>query len=116
MSKVLKYLFHLAPWQKLPLLPNMYSTDFEARDVGQDVETLMKLGQTRCPQGVEVLKRRHNLKSSQALIEQLKPRRHKRRVGRRVLSFVQRCFGLSPHDPMRRLARGHQRISTRDGR
>jgi hypothetical protein len=115
-SKVLKYLFGLAPWQKLPMLPNMYSSDFETREVGQDVETLMKLGHTRCPQGVEVLKTRYNLKTSKDLIEQLRPRRHKRRVGRRVLSFFQRCFGLSPHDPMRRLARGHQRIITKDGR
>lgn len=114
--KLLRYLFHRPLWHKLPMMPRMYSSDYRIADVDSDTQTLMSLTHTRCPQGVELLKKRHGVKTSRELIEQLPQRRRKRRIARRVLSLLQSWFGFTSYDPARSLARQHQRIIVRDGK
>lgn len=92
--------------------PRMYSVEFNPKDVDQDTSTLMQLSHTRCPQGVEVLKRRHRMESPRQLITALPSRRRRRRpVAQRVLSIVRHVLGLLPYDPMRRIARQHRGAS-----
>lgn len=116
MSKFLKYFLHRAPWQKLPMMNRMYSSEFKSTDVDQDTQTLMRLTHTRCPQGVEILKKRHGLNTARALIEQLPQRKRKRRIMARALSLIQISFGLTSYDPMKALAHEHMRRTRRDGR
>jgi hypothetical protein len=116
MKGLIKYLFHRPTWQKLPVLPRMYSTEYDARVVDKDTSTLMMLTHTRCPQGVEVLKRRHHLKTSRELIEQLPARRRRRRPGARLMALFRRWLGTTPYDPMRSIAQQHRRVITWDGR
>lgn len=105
----LKYIFHRATWEKLPVLPRMYSTEFKLSDVDRDTETLMQMTHTRCPQGVEVLKKRHGAKSARTLIEQLPARRRPRRIKSRIMGVFRRAFGLLPYDPMKSIARQYMR-------
>jgi len=110
---LLKYLFYRSLWQRLPVLPRMYSTEYH--DVDRDTATLMQMTQTRCPQGVEVLKKRHNARTAQELIATLPARRRKRRPLRRLTNLYRRAMGLSDYDPMKRYARqySHQRKGRR---
>jgi len=107
--KGLKYIFHRPTWHKLPVLPRMYSTEFKLSDVDRDTQTLMQLTHTRCPQGVEVLKKRHGMSSARALIEQLPARRRPRRIGAKLLGLYRRAFGLTAYDPMVSYARQERR-------
>lgn len=113
MKRLIKYLFHRPTWQKLPVLPHMYSAEYDTRGVDQDTATLMRLSHTRCPQGVEVLKRRHRLKTSRELIEQLPARRRRRRLGARVMALFRRWIGTTSYDPMRSIAQQHRRTTRR---
>lgn len=105
----LKYLFHRPTWHKLPVLPRMYSTEFKLTDVDQDTQTLMRLTHTRCPQGVEVLKKRYGAATARDLIEQLPARRRPRRIKARLVGLFRRAFGLLPYDPMKSIAQQHMR-------
>ncbi len=105
----LKYIFHRPTWHKLPVLPRMYSTEFKLSDVDRDTQTLMQMTHTRCPQGVEVLKKRYGFKTSREMIEQLPARRRPRRIKSRLISLFRRAFGLLPYDPMKSIARQHMR-------
>lgn len=111
MKHLLKYLLHRPTWQKLPVLPRMYSVEFDARTVDDDTATLMKLSHTRCPQGVDTLKRRHRIKTARELIEQLPPRRRRRRLGTRLMALFRYWLGTTQYDPMRSIARQYRRRS-----
>lgn len=112
-NRLAHYLFHRPTWHKLPVMPRMYSTEYDPLSVDRDTQTLMRLTHTRCPQGVEVLKKRHGLKSSRALIDQLPRRRRKRRVGAKLMALFRRAFGLLPYDPMKGIARQYRGRSIR---
>lgn len=105
---LLRYLIHLPTWQKLPMLPRMYSTEYEPRDIDRDTEALMKVTHTRCPQGVKLLERRYHL-SAHELIDLLQPRHRKRDAFGRMVALVRRAYGVLPYDPMRKIARQHMR-------
>jgi hypothetical protein len=107
--KLLKYLWHMSTWQKLPMLPYMYSTEYELKNIDRDTEHLMSLTQTRCPQGVEILKRRYQTEQASDLIEKLPSRRRKRDVGARALALIRRAYGVTPYDPMKSIARRHMK-------
>lgn len=107
----IKYVLHRPTWHKLPVLPRMYSTEFKLSDVDRDTETLMRLTHTRCPQGVEVLKKRHGAATARILIEQLPARRRPRRIKARLVGLFRRAFGLMAYDPMKSIARKHMRKS-----
>lgn len=109
--KGVKYLFHRPTWHKLPVLPRMYSTEFKLTDVDRDIQTLMQMTHTRCPQGVEVLKKRHGAATARALIEQLPARRRPRRIKARLLGLYRRMFGLMAYDPARQYASQARRRS-----
>lgn len=113
MKGLIRYLLHRPTWQKLPVMPRMYSTDYSACDVDEDTQTLMRLTHTRCPQGVEVLKQRHGAKSARQLIEELPARRRKRHMVRRALALLQRALGLTSYDPMKRIYYEHRRATRR---
>lgn len=113
MKGLLKYLLHRPLSQRLPLLPRMYSSEFYIAEADRDTQTLMSLTHVRCPQGVEVLKRRYRTESARALIEHLPTRRRKRHIGRRALSLVQRTFGFTSYDPMKHIARQQRKLPYR---
>lgn len=98
---LLKYLLYRAAWQRLPMLPRMYSTDFDLRDVNRETETLMRMTHTRCPQGVNILIKRHRAADAHELIETLPPPMRKRRIGRRFAGMVRSFLGLTAYDPVR---------------
>jgi hypothetical protein len=108
-----KLLFKRPRWHNLPMLPRMYSTEWDASQVDRETATLMKLTQTRCPQGVEILKRRYRANTHQELLKRLPSRRRKRQPLGRAGALVRRAFGLSRHDPMKGVARRHMRRGAR---
>lgn len=110
---LLKYLLHRATWEKLPMLPRMYSTDYKPHEVDRQTATLMRLSHLRCPQGVRILMRRHRMTSKQELILYLPVRRRKRRILARLASIVRRELGVLPYDPMKSIAREHMRRGRR---
>lgn len=109
---LLRYLFHRPTWHKLPMMPRSYSVDYDARQLDADTADLMRISHVRCPQGVELLKRRHNL-SSHELARQLHTRRRRRNVGARFMAVIRRAFGVTRYDPMRTIARQHMRRGAR---
>lgn len=115
MSKknLIGFLFYRPTWQKLPPMPRMYSTEYQLSDVDEDTQTLMRMTHTRCPQGVEILKRRHGAKTAKALIDSLPRRRRPRRIGRRFGALIRSLLGLLPYDPMKSIYRQHLRQTRR---
>lgn len=109
MKHLIKYLFHRPTWQKLPMMPRMYSVDFDARKVDEDTATLMKLSHTRCPQGVNTLKRRHRLKTTHELIERLPARRRRRRLNVRLMALFRHWLGTTKYDPMVSIAKKYRK-------
>jgi hypothetical protein len=107
LSSLIKFLFHRPTWQKLPPLPRMYSVEYDVRDVDKDTSTLMRMTHTRCPQGVEILKKRHHAKTAKLLIAQLPARKRPRRIGKRLKALVRSTLGLTDYDPARTLYRQH---------
>lgn len=111
---LLRYIFHRATWEKLPVLPRMYSSEYH--DVDRDTATLMQLTQTRCPQGVEILKKRYRAGSARELIEKLPSRHRKRRPLKRLVNLYRRAMGLTAYDPMKAYARQYSHHHMRKGR
>ena len=105
---LLKYLFHKPTWQKLPMIPRSYSSVWDESEVDHDTAILMEVTQTRCPQGVEILVRKHK-KTARELSQTLKPRKHKRKPLGRIEYMVRSTFGLMQYDPMKSIARRHIR-------
>lgn len=103
--RLLRYLFTLTKGERLPMLPTMYASEFESSKVDRDIETLMRLTQTRCPQGVEYLKRRYRAKDAWELIYILPPRRRRVDPGKRFMSILRRMFGTTSYNPMVKIAR-----------
>ena len=108
----LRYLLHWPTWKKLPMLPRMYSVDYNPKEVDRDTEQLMKITRIRCPQGVKLLERRYHMTARELTIA-LTEQRRKRNFGRRIAAVVQRAYGLLPYDPMKMIARQHQRRGRR---
>lgn len=105
---LLKYIFHRATWEKLPPIPREYSSDYDVNEVDRETALLMSLTHTRCPQGVELLKKKHRA-SARELIHNLPMRRRPRRILSRVFSLYRRAFGLTAYDPTKRYYREHVR-------
>jgi hypothetical protein len=106
---LLKTIFRRPRWHNLPMLPRMYSTEWEAPQVDRETARLMSLTQTRCPQGVEILKKRYRASSHSDLLQKLPTRKRKRQPLKRAGALVRRAFGLYQHDPMKSIARMHMR-------
>ena len=112
--KLLKYLLHRPTWQKLPLMPRSFSTDYRPGDVDADTAALMVASHTRCPQGAQLLKRRQGLGTARELIAHLPSRRRRRRrIGAKLMAALRRLAGTTPYDPMRSIVRRHQRMGRR---
>ncbi len=109
MSKLFRYISYRPKWHNLPMMNRDYSTEYRPEDVDRETAMLMSMTHTRCPQGVEVLKRKHRAESAQELIRLLPPRKRPRRRLFRALSLVRRLFGLTAYDPMKQIAREHMR-------
>lgn len=103
--KLLRYLFTLRTGEKLPLLPRLYASEFDPGKVDRDTATLMKLTQTRCPLGVEYLKRRYRVSSAYELIYVLPSRRRRAHPGKRFMAILRRMFGTTSYNPMVKIAR-----------
>ncbi len=113
MTGLLKYLLHRPTWQKLPVIPRQYGTDYDPLAVDDDTSMLMRLTQVRSPQGVKLLMKQHHAPSARALVEALPPRRRPRRLQARVLNLARRALGLTSYDPMKEIARRHRRRGRR---
>jgi hypothetical protein len=107
---LIKYLMHLATWQKLPKPPRAYSSEYELKAAGDDIETMMKLSHIRCPQGAEHLTRKHGLPVRE-LIDRLPRSRYRRMIKRRLVWLICRATGTTPYDPMKRRAFEHRKRS-----
>ncbi len=44
---LIQFLMHRATWEKLPVMPRHYSTEYKAKGMDQDTATLMKLSHIR---------------------------------------------------------------------
>lgn len=115
MPNLIKALFHLATWQKLPMLPRTYSSDYELDEADRDVQMLMSLSHVRCPQGARVLERKHKTPAHE-LIDQLPQRHRRRRPLKRAVGLIRRALGVTPYDPMRSIYLEHQRRMKYGGR
>lgn len=113
MGSLFKYLFHRATWEKLPPMPRMYSTEYVSKEVDEDTQTIMRMTHVRCPQGVEVLKKRYRVKSSRQLIETLPKKKRPRRVLRRLKAIFRTAFGLLDYDPVKSIYQQHLRQTRR---
>lgn len=111
--KLFRYLLHRPTWQKLPLMPRQYSTEFDAKQVDYDTAMLMSMAHVRSPHGVKLLLRKHNASSARELVEKLPARRRPRRLGARALGLVRRALGVTPYDPMKKIARPYIRRARR---
>ena len=111
---LLRYIFHRATWEKLPMLPRMYSTEYH--DVDDDTATLMQMTQTRCPQGVEILKKRYGAATARELFDSLPSRHRKRQPLKKLINLYRRAMGITPYDPLKSYSRrygNHQRKGRR---
>lgn len=113
MGSLIKYLFHRPTWHKLPPMPRMYSTEYLPSNVDQDTQTIMRMTHTRCPQGVEILKKRYRVKSSRELIQRLPRKKRPRGVTRRLRNIFRTAFGLLDYDPMKSIYKQHLRQTRR---
>jgi hypothetical protein len=110
---LLRYMIHLATWEKLPIMPRMYSVEYDARLLDRDTQTLMKMSHVRCPQGLELLKQRHRVNNATTLITLLPSRKRKRQPMRKLMSVMRHLTGTLPYDPMKQIARQHMRAGCR---
>lgn len=102
--RLLRWLLHRPTWQKLPPIPRQLSTLYDENSVEDDDARLMALTHVRCPQYVRLLMRRHRASTARELIYSLPQNRRPRRLRRRLLALLRRAFGLTGHDPMRKIA------------
>lgn len=110
MSNLIKYFIHIKLADRLPRLPRQWANDYDPHDVSNDDADLMRVTAIRSPHGVKILKRRYRLESSQDL-KRAVPVRFRPNRGNRLLPLLRRIFGLSAHDPMRRIYHQHRRKS-----
>ena len=113
--KALRALLYMATWQKLPMLPRDYSTDYDLAEVDRDTQRIMQLARVRCPQGVTLLEDRHKA-SRRQLARDLDFKRRRRRPLRRLVGYVQRALGVTPYDPMHGFYLEHQRRIRRESK
>jgi hypothetical protein len=106
--KIIKYFRHIKTSDTLPPVPHSYSSEFELKQLPEDVETLMKMSALRSPHNVERLKRRYGVETTAELVDQL-PKRHKPRRGERFMPLLRRILGTTAYDPMRRHYLEHRR-------
>lgn len=106
------YLWRMARWQRLPVLPHTYSSEYDAQLVDEDVQQLMMLSHVRSPQSARLLERRHR-KSARELIDELPARKRKRNIPARVMALVHRAFGTTPYNPTKSIALKHMRRGRR---
>jgi hypothetical protein len=100
----LRALLYRPRWHRLPVLPRMNSVMWTPKDIDADTSRLMTLTQTRCPQGVELLKRRYKVKTAHELITVLPPRRRRRDLLARLVTLYRRAMGVMPYDPIKQFA------------
>jgi len=100
--KLLKWLRHLSLSQRLPRIPRTYSTEYDSRAIDHDTSNLMRMTATRCPQGVDLLKRKHRAAAARDLVYGLplqKPRRQNK-----LIPWIRGVFGTLGYNPMMRYA------------
>lgn len=108
-----QYLLHRPIWHRLPPMPRQWSSEYNGREVDHDVSTLMSMTHTRSPQGVKLLLKKHQVETPRELITLLPPRRRKRHILRRALALLRRAEGVTPYNPMVKIARQHIRRGRR---
>ena len=104
--KLTTYFLKVSTSQKLPRLPRMYATDYDAADLEVSEARLMTLTAIRSPQGVRILERRTGL-TSDDLAASLPVKRKWKRRG--LMPVVRRLLGLNAYDPMRRIYFQHRK-------
>ena len=112
-KSIVKYLLYRPKWQRLPRLPRMYSVEFDKRLADRETQTLMRQSHTRSPQGVDILKARHNKQTAIQLIRSLPPAKRTRQIKRRLRNLICVIFGLTFYDPARTLYERETRSSRR---
>lgn len=111
--KVLRWLLHRPTWQRLPIIPRQYGTQYDPTSIDADTALLMQLTQIRSPNNITALQRRYKATTARELIEVLPPRQRPRRLRQKAMSLVRRAFGVTSYDPTVKIVRPYRRRGRR---
>lgn len=105
---LITYLMHRATWEKLPRMPGSYSTEYNRKDVDPVTAKIMQMSHVRSPHGVRLLMKKYGATTPQELLDLLPSRRRPRRILAKLVGVFRRAIGVTPYDPMVKIAREHQ--------
>lgn len=106
-KRLIKYLLHLKPKEKLGRVPNMFATEFKSFS-DSDARAMARLG-IRSPSGLKSAMRKYRVNSVDDLIDRLDHHKPKRHVWRRLRNIFSRWAGGYDYVPHRQeIMRAHK--------
>lgn len=90
-KKILRKLWRLTPWDKLPRAPRMFATEYDRADKAE-ARVMARLG-IRSPSGLRVAMKRYNVETIDELVAELEHHQPRRRLAHRIKLMLARASG-----------------------
>lgn len=97
MIRLLRWLYRISPFRRIPPLPRVYSSAYT--HVDQDSARIMARYGIRSPSGIKAAMRKHKVDSVDDLVARLEHHRVKRNLRKRLEWALKHLSGGTPYNP-----------------
>lgn len=97
MIRLLRWLYRISPFRRIPPLPRVYSSAYKSID--QDSARIMARYGIRSPSGIRAAMKKYKVSTVDDLVAQLEHHRVKRSIRKRLEWALKHLSGGTPYNP-----------------